>query len=241
MMHGQKNIKSSIEVQSTVMRRRVWYRHLKNVGVMARFGPQSHRKKKFHSDEHSNCRNWEIHTILRPEIPVLQPTRAFIKTACFSLWPERCSADGVRRLLTSTSTNSHQQLANSTFQVLTVTLSKLLYAFFWVIPLRLNFICRRFGTLRDPPLPYHPPSYWLRLFSSQTFSRINTPTFSNLVILHTYPPMKMEVCSETSAYKIQTPGNHPEESIQHSEHGESFKSRILSGLLPSRLWHPINT
>jgi len=29
--------------------------------------------------------------------------------------------------------------------------------------------------------------------------------------------MKMEqtVCSETSAYKIQTPGNYPKESIQH--------------------------
>ena len=39
--------------------------------------------------------------------------------------------------------------------------------------------------------------------------------------------MKMEetVCSETSAYKIQTPGNYPEESIQHSEQGESLKSR----------------
>jgi hypothetical protein len=33
---------------------------------------------------------------------------------------------------------------------------------------------------------------WLRLFSSQTFSRINTPTFSNLVIFHAYPPMNME-------------------------------------------------
>ena len=33
---------------------------------------------------------------------------------------------------------------------------------------------------------------WLKVFSSQTFSRINTPTFSNIVILHTYPPMKME-------------------------------------------------
>jgi len=29
-----------------------------------------------------------------------------------------------------------------------------------------------------------------------------------------------------SVYKIQTPGNYPEESIQHSEHGESLKSRI---------------
>jgi hypothetical protein len=32
--------------------------------------------------------------------------------------------------------------------------------------------------------------------------------------------------SETSAYKIQTPGNYPEERIQHSEHGESSKSRM---------------
>ena len=32
--------------------------------------------------------------------------------------------------------------------------------------------------------------------------------------------------SETSAYKIQTPGNYPEASIQHSEHGGNFKSRI---------------
>jgi len=40
--------------------------------------------------------------------------------------------------------------------------------------------------------------------------------------------MKMEQteCSEMSAHKIQTPGNYPEESVQHSEHGESLKSRI---------------
>ena len=52
--------------------------------------------------------------------------------------------------------------------------------------------------------------------------------FSNLVILLTYTPMKVEQteCSETSAYKIQTPGNYPEENIQHSEHGESLKSKI---------------
>jgi len=42
--------------------------------------------------------------------------------------------------------------------------------------------------------------------------------------------MKMEKtkCSETSAHKIQTPGNYPEESIQHSKHGESLKSRTRS-------------
>jgi hypothetical protein len=41
--------------------------------------------------------------------------------------------------------------------------------------------------------------------------------------------MKMEQteCSETLAYKIQMPGNYPEESIQHSEHGENLKSRKI--------------
>jgi hypothetical protein len=41
--------------------------------------------------------------------------------------------------------------------------------------------------------------------------------------------MKMEQteCSETPAYKIQTPGNYPKEIIQHSEHGESLKSRTI--------------
>jgi len=40
--------------------------------------------------------------------------------------------------------------------------------------------------------------------------------------------MKMEQteCSETSAYKIQTPGNYPEENIQHTVHSESLKSWI---------------
>jgi hypothetical protein len=30
--------------------------------------------------------------------------------------------------------------------------------------------------------------------------------------------MEQIECSETSAYKIQTPGNHPEENIKHTEH-----------------------
>jgi len=33
-----------------------------------------------------------------------------------------------------------------------------------------------------------------------------------------------------SAFKIQTPGNNPKESIQHSGHGESLKSRTFSFL-----------
>jgi hypothetical protein len=71
-------------------------------------------------------------------------------------------------------------------------------------------------------------------FSSQTFSRINTPTYSIPVTLHTYSPMKMEQteCSETLAFKLQTPVNHSEESIRHSEYGESLKSRLLMFYLP---------
>jgi hypothetical protein len=51
---------------------------------------------------------------------------------------------------------------------------------------------------------------------SQTLSHINTPTFPTPVTLHTYPPMKMEysLCSETLTFKLQTPVNHPAESIQ---------------------------
>jgi hypothetical protein len=83
----------------------------------------------------------------------------------------------------------------------------LLYVFFWVTRRRLNFICRRFGTLRLFRLHRHVGvdwiglrnvgvfireniwlenclSHWLRQFLSQTVSRINTPTFSNLVNLH---------------------------------------------------------
>jgi hypothetical protein len=38
--------------------------------------------------------------------------------------------------------------------------------------------------------------------------------------------MKMEQtqCSETLAFKLQTPGNNPEESIQHSQQGKCLQS-----------------
>ena len=68
-------------------------------------------------------------------------------------------------------------------QVINQNTLSLLYAFFSVIPRRLNFICRRFGTL----CMFH--LHWLvgRKF------------------LHTYPPMKMEQTesSETLVYKTQ--------------------------------------
>jgi hypothetical protein len=79
-----------------------------------------------------------------------------------------------------------------------------LYAFFWVIPRLLNFICRRFVTL----CLFH---------------------LHRLVGISSYLPAYEDgtECSETSAYKIKTPGNYPDESIQHSEHGGSLKSRNI--------------
>jgi hypothetical protein len=66
------------------------------------------------------------------------------------------------------------------------------------------------------------------LLSNYPASEFYTPTFWNTLsvpsskadsILHTYLPMKVEQtgCSKTSTYKIQTPGNYPEESIQRND------------------------
>jgi hypothetical protein len=79
----------------------------------------------------------------------------------------------------------------------------------WIVALHNLFL------YSDPPLPCHPPSYWLRLFSSQTLSRINNQHFSNLVTLHTYLPMKMgQSVPKRRHIKFKTPGNYPEESTQ---------------------------
>ena len=58
----------------------------------------------------------------------------------------------------------------------------------------------------------------------------NRETISSRLFFLLTPPLKMEQteCSETLAYKIQMPGNHPKERIQHSEHSESLKSRLYS-------------
>ena len=96
---------------------------------------------------------------------------------------------------------SAEKYIDSWFQ--TFSVFWMLYAFFWVIPRRLNFTFRRFGTLclfhlhRQVSVKY---SSYLPAYEDGT------------------------ECSETSECKIQTPGNYPEESIQHSEHGESLKS-----------------
>ena len=68
--------------------------------------------------------------------------------------------------------------------------------FFWVIPRRLNFMCRRFGKL------------------CSIFIGRGRPM-----------KMETTRGSETSPHEIQTPENHPKERLQHSIHDESSKSR----------------
>jgi hypothetical protein len=68
------------------------------------------------------------------------------------------------------------------------------------------------------------------LLGNSPASEFYMPTFRNTQFQHHIQVAAYEdgtECSEASAYKIQTPGNYPEESIQNSEHGESLKSRIL--------------
>ena len=54
------------------------------------------------------------------------------------------------------------------------------------------------------------------------------PTFRYTLSVHaSYLPAYEDgtECSETSAYKIETPGNYPKGNTLYSEHGESLKSR----------------
>jgi hypothetical protein len=64
-----------------------------------------------------------------------------------------------------------------------------------------------------------------------TFSCINTLTILKPSYYSSYLPAYEDgtECSETSAYKIQTPGNYPEENIQY--HITSFKLRSVRKLL----------
>jgi hypothetical protein len=76
--------------------------------------------------------------------------------------------------------------------------------------------------------PCHLASEWFRLFLEWNLFLYKYLTFSSPVILDTYLPMKMEQteCSEMLALKLQMLMNKSEESTQHSEHGQSLKSRM---------------
>jgi hypothetical protein len=61
-----------------------------------------------------------------------------------------------------------------------------------------------------------------------------TYQFLNLVILPM--DMKQTECSETSAYKIQAPGNYPEENIQEILSAQSYPDRFWGPLVLSFNW-----
>jgi hypothetical protein len=160
-------------------------------GIMVRFGFLVHKAKVMSLTQSSTRR---VPGVKRPEHEAhhLPPTSAKVKNE--------------RRY--STSTYSYMACRGK----ICFTLRKLdcwrtsitmLHAFFWVIPRRLNFICRRFRTLCLFHLHRRIGVEWhLSAYEDGT------------------------EYSETSAYKIQAAGNYPEENIQHAEHGESLKSRI---------------
>jgi len=113
---------------------------------------------------------------------------------------------------------------NSWFQ--TFAMFWMLYAFFWVISRRLNFICRRFGTLclfhlhRQVGACRMNSAWAIRTeaISKPNLFPYNTANMSSAEFILHAPTCLWRwnrQCSETQTYKIQTPGNHPKESIQH--------------------------
>ena len=75
------------------------------------------------------------------------------------------------------------------------------------------------------------------LLGDSPATKFYTLTFRNTVCsTFITPPMKLEQteCSETSVHKIQKPENRPKERLQHSEHGESVKSRYIIGISKSK-------
>ena len=76
------------------------------------------------------------------------------------------------------------------------------------------YVCFLLGY--SPASEFCVPTFW------NTLSHLHRQVF-------TQPPAYEDgtECSETSAHKIQTLGNNPEESIHHLEHSKSLKSRRL--------------
>jgi len=95
---------------------------------------------------------------------------------------------------------------------------------------RMNWVGDMFGVLYGKR--FGSEMVWAirkdRPFPGQTFSCIVPQICPQPSSFYTHLPTYEDrtECSETSAYKIQTPGNYPEESTRHSGHGESLKSRM---------------
>jgi hypothetical protein len=82
---------------------------------------------------------------------------------------------------------------------------------------RENRLCRQcLHNLFSLPAPTPTTSFRGAIFGAKLF-HVQHPTFSTAITLHTYSPVKMEQCSETLAFKLQTPGNNPQENISRYE------------------------
>jgi len=71
---------------------------------------------------------------------------------------------------------------------------------------------------------------WTRPFHRKTKSGFCACAIT-FQLVSTYLPMKMEQCSETSAYKIQTPGNYPEESQQHQNTAKVWNQELFTPII----------
>jgi len=98
--------------------------------------------------------------------------------------------------------------------IFSTNLKNVFYFFFHYTECKKNMI-KKIPAKRFEPATSWSPSFYST--SAPLTFRHYTPLGTIPQSFFTYLPMKMEqtVCSETSAYKIQTPGNYPEENIQH--------------------------
>jgi hypothetical protein len=93
----------------------------------------------------------------------------------------------------------------------------------------IQHVCFLLGN--SPASEFYMPTFWNTLSVPSSWTgRCRMTKFERILkFSHSKPTclLKMErtECSETSAHKIQMPGNYPEENIQHTEHGKSLKSR----------------
>jgi hypothetical protein len=93
-------------------------------------------------------------------------------------------------------------------------------------------------SIRTRPLPVTLPSDCLRLFSNQTVTPYKYPKYLIPVILPAYTAYEDGTqCSETSAYKIQTTGNHPKERIQVILSWANLVSEEIRGSQQLRRYH----
>ena len=105
---------------------------------------------------------------------------------------------------------------------------KVLCAFFWVIPRRQNFICRRFGTLSVPSRT--PPTLSLSFLLAQSVFEPNLPLYkySNFSQIQSFSIptclCRWDRVPKRRHIKLRRRVITQKKSMQYSEHGENLKS-----------------